>query len=123
MLRLLRLAARVEALSPDAPGGLTELWTDDRARETLRSTAAAGFVLARNQGFLLHPEHQQLAVYPAIPPPGIVTDQPQHQGADRAHGPRSARAPGPGPAGMPAREYVAVPAEHGIRVHHPGAGA
>jgi beta-glucosidase len=53
VLRLLRLAARVGALSPSAPDGLTELWTDDRAREALRSTAAAGFVLARNQDSLL----------------------------------------------------------------------
>ena len=53
VLRLLRLAARVGALSPGAPDALTELWTDDRARETLRSTAAAGFVLARNRGSLL----------------------------------------------------------------------
>jgi hypothetical protein len=40
----------------------------------------------------LYPEHQQLAVYPAVPPPGILADQAQHQGADRAHGPRSSRA-------------------------------
>ena len=65
VLRLLRLAARVGALSPGIPGGLTgpdqagadasaaEPWTGERARETLRSTAAAGFVLARNQDSLL----------------------------------------------------------------------
>ena len=66
----------------------------------------------------LHPEHQQLAVHPAIPPPGILADQPQHQDANRAHGARPARAPGPGPLGVPARDHIAVPAEHGIRAHH-----
>jgi beta-glucosidase len=49
VLRLLRLATRVGALSPGEPDGPAEVWSDDRARETLRSTAAAGFVLARNQ--------------------------------------------------------------------------
>lgn len=65
VLRLLRLAARVGALSHSPPGGLpepdqagadaaaAEPWTDNRAREMLRSTAAAGFVLARNQDSLL----------------------------------------------------------------------
>src|SRR5271165_499591 len=28
------------------------------------------------------PEHQQLAVYPAVSPPGILADEAQHQGAD-----------------------------------------
>ncbi len=58
----------------------------------------------------LHPEHQQLAVHPAIPPSWVVADQPQYQGADRAHGARSARSP--------ARDQIAVPAHHGIRAHH-----
>jgi len=66
----------------------------------------------------LYPEHQQLAVYPAVPPPGILADQAQHQGADRAHGPRSSRVLGPGRPGMSARDHIAVPAEHGIRAHH-----
>jgi hypothetical protein len=26
----------------------------------------------------LHPEHQQFAMHPAISPPGILADQPQH---------------------------------------------
>jgi hypothetical protein len=66
----------------------------------------------------LYPKHQQLAVHPAIPPAGILADQPQHQDADRAHGARPARAPGPGPLGVPACDQIAVPAEHGIRAHH-----
>src|SRR5271165_4899726 len=66
----------------------------------------------------LYPEHQQLAVYPAIPPPGILADQPQHQDADRAHGARPTGVPGPGPAGVSARDHIAVPAEHGIWAHH-----
>ena len=58
VLRLLRLAARVGALDHDAcdratEPDLTEPWTDERAREVLRSTAAAGFVLARNENSLL----------------------------------------------------------------------
>ena len=57
-------------------------------------------------------------MHPAIPPPGILADQPQHQDANRAHGPRAARVPGPGPAGVTARGHIAAPAEHGIRAHH-----
>ncbi len=66
----------------------------------------------------LHPGHQQLAAYPAIPPPGILPDQTEHQDANRAYGARPARVPGPGPPGVPACSYVAVPAEHGVRAHH-----
>jgi len=63
--RLLRLAERVGALDhgardrvvePDRagePDRAAEPWTDDRAREALRSTAAASFVLARNEDSLL----------------------------------------------------------------------
>ena len=60
--RLLRLAARVGALEPgafrdDGPAradtGIPRTCTDERAREALRSTAAAGFVLARNERSLL----------------------------------------------------------------------
>lgn len=61
VLRLLRLAERVGALSLGAPGeddaqlraGATPRWTDARARAALRSTAAAGFVLVRNERSLL----------------------------------------------------------------------
>jgi len=77
VLRLLRLAARVGALSPgtrgrahkpdrvpepgqaDEPGRpgvptrAAEPWAGERAREALRSTAAAGFVLTRNKHSLL----------------------------------------------------------------------
>jgi NADPH2:quinone reductase len=53
VLRLLRLAARVGALGHDACDRAAgpdraEPWTGERAREALRSTAAAGFVLTRN---------------------------------------------------------------------------
>ena len=53
-LRLLRLAARVGALNgtePASPAG--DSWTQERAREVLRLTAASGFVLARNEQSLL----------------------------------------------------------------------
>jgi len=59
VLRLLRLAARVGALNagPPGPGAGHALsavaWTGERARQVLRSTAAAGFVLVRNEGSLL----------------------------------------------------------------------
>ena len=52
VLRLLRLAARVGALNHGAcdrvpePDQAAESWTTERARQALRSTAAAGFVLA-----------------------------------------------------------------------------
>jgi hypothetical protein len=70
------------------------------------------------QAAALYPGHQQPAVHPAIPPAGILADQPQHQDADRARGARPARVPGPGPPGMPACDHIAVPAEDGIRAHH-----
>jgi hypothetical protein len=66
----------------------------------------------------LYPEHQQLAMHPAVPPPGILADQPQYQGADRVHGARAAQVPGPGPLGVPARDQIAVPAQHGIWAHY-----
>ncbi|MGH3279284.1 MAG: glycoside hydrolase family 3 protein, partial [Trebonia sp.] len=61
-IRLLRLAARVGALDPvafpddgQARGGtgVPQTWAGERAREALRSTAATGFVLARNERSLL----------------------------------------------------------------------
>jgi beta-glucosidase len=66
VLRLLRLAARVGALNAATPvlsaghaaGAVT--WAGERAREVLRSTAAAGFVLARNEGSLLPLDRQVL---------------------------------------------------------------
>jgi hypothetical protein len=65
----------------------------------------------------LYPGHQQFAVCPAVPSPGFLAGRPQYQGADRVHGARPARSPGPGPPGVPARDQIAVPAEHGIRAH------
>ncbi|HWM08695.1 MAG TPA: glycoside hydrolase family 3 N-terminal domain-containing protein, partial [Solirubrobacteraceae bacterium] len=53
VLRLLRLAARVGALEgvePAAPPARP--WSDDEVAAELRATAAAGFVLARNEGVL-----------------------------------------------------------------------
>jgi hypothetical protein len=58
------------------------------------------------------------STFPRLCGTGILADQPQHQDTDRAYGGRSARMPGPGPAGVPARDHIAVPAEHGIRAHH-----
>ena len=58
VVRLLRLAERVGALNDGARdrsadrAGADEAWTEDRACETLRSVAAAGFVLARNENSL-----------------------------------------------------------------------
>lgn len=54
VLRQLRLAARVGALEAAATaGGAAPAWPDHKVRAVLRSTAAAGFVLARNEGALL----------------------------------------------------------------------
>ena len=54
VLRLLRLAARVGALNgAEAAGRAGDLWTEERAQQALRSTAASGFVLARNERSLL----------------------------------------------------------------------
>jgi beta-glucosidase len=59
VLRLLRLAARVGALDTGTPvpgtrqAQTAEIWSDERAREVLRSTAADGFILAHNEHSLL----------------------------------------------------------------------
>jgi beta-glucosidase len=54
VLRILRLAARVGALDGIAPTvSSTPAWTDDEITAELRSTAAAGFVLTRNEDSVL----------------------------------------------------------------------
>jgi beta-glucosidase len=50
VLRILRLAARVGAL--DEPSKQATPWSDQQIAAELRATAAAGFVLARNDGVL-----------------------------------------------------------------------
>ena len=53
VLRLLRLAARVGALDGVEPAGPpARPWSDEAVAAELRETAAAGFVLARNDGVL-----------------------------------------------------------------------
>ncbi|MGH3296606.1 MAG: beta-glucosidase family protein [Trebonia sp.] len=75
--RLLRLATRVGALAPEgflddglarASAGIPRAWTDERAREALRSTAAAGFVLARNERSLLPLDREALRRVAVIGP-------------------------------------------------------
>jgi beta-glucosidase len=51
--RILRLAARVGALHGIAPAAAPQSWTDDEMSRELRQTAAAGFVLVRNEGDVL----------------------------------------------------------------------
>lgn len=74
VLRLLRLAARVGALTPGTgdPGTghfpAPATWTDERARGLLRSTAAAGFILARNQNAVLPLDRQSLRRVAVIGP-------------------------------------------------------
>jgi beta-glucosidase len=78
VLRLLRLAERVGALHDCAPGrsvdpaGADEPWTEGRARETLRSVAAAGFVLARNEDSLLPLDPQSLRRVAVLGPNAAV---------------------------------------------------
>jgi beta-glucosidase len=78
VLRLLRLAARVGALNHGAcarvsePDQADELWTTERAREALRSTAAAGFVLARNEGSVLPLDPRSLRRVAVIGPNAVV---------------------------------------------------
>ena len=52
VLRLLRLAARVGALEGVEPAATAAPWSDEEIAAELRATAAAGFVLARNDGTL-----------------------------------------------------------------------
>ena len=52
MLRLLRLAGRVGALEGVEPVANATPWSDEEIAGELRATAAAGFVLARNDGVL-----------------------------------------------------------------------
>ena len=67
VLRLLRLAARVGALQPATPMPAVA-WTGERAREVLRATAAAGFVLARNEHSLLPLDRRALRRVAVIGP-------------------------------------------------------
>jgi beta-glucosidase len=61
VIRLLRLAARAGALAGTEPAeSAEEPWTSQRAREALRSTAASGFVLVRNERSLLPLDPQDL---------------------------------------------------------------
>jgi beta-glucosidase len=75
--RLLRLAGRVGALDPGAfrddglartGAGIPRTWTDEQAREALRATAAAGFVLARNERSLLPLDRRALRRVAVIGP-------------------------------------------------------
>lgn len=52
VLRILRLAARVGALEGVAPVAAAPALSDDEIRATLRTAAAAGMVLVRNDGLL-----------------------------------------------------------------------
>ena len=52
VLNLLRLAARVGALDGVEPAATATPWSDEEIAAELRATAAAGFVLARNDGTL-----------------------------------------------------------------------
>src|SRR3954471_20568087 len=72
VLRLLRLAARVGALDgADAPPA-ARVWSDAEVAAELRSTAAASFVLARNQGALLPLEGGSLKRVALLGPNAVV---------------------------------------------------
>lgn len=61
VLRLLLLATWVGALAGSGPAsGAGQPWTEERSREMLRSAAASGFVLARNEGSLLPLDPREL---------------------------------------------------------------
>jgi beta-glucosidase len=73
VLRILRLAARVGALDGIAPVvSPAEPWPDDQVSSELRSTAAAGFVLVRNEGELLPLDLQQLRRVAVLGPNAAV---------------------------------------------------
>ena len=62
VLRLLRLAGRVGALAGVEPAASATPWSDEEIAAELRATAAAGFVLARNDGTLPLEGRPKLAV-------------------------------------------------------------
>jgi beta-glucosidase len=62
VLRLLRLAGRVGALEGVEPVASATPWSDEEIAAELRTTAAAGFVLARNDGTLPLEGRPKLAV-------------------------------------------------------------
>jgi beta-glucosidase len=73
VLRILRLAARVGALDETAPAvPVAEPWSDDRVSSELRSSAAAGFVLVRNEGALLPLDRGQLRRVAVLGPNAAV---------------------------------------------------
>jgi beta-glucosidase len=127
VLQLLRLAARVRALGPSAPDGLTELWTDDRARESLRSTAAAGFVLARNHDSLLPldpPSLRRMAVLgpnAAVPRTlggGSATVFPLYR-VSAVDGLRAALGPGVTVHSVPGAEHLRLAIPLSLRIRRP----
>jgi hypothetical protein len=59
-------------------------------------------------------ERDQFAVDSSVAPGGVVADQAQDQGADRAGGLRSTRMVGSAGAGVALFHEVAVPAQHGV---------
>ena len=60
----------------------------------------------------LDPEDEQFAVDAAVAPGRVLPCQAQHQQADGADGARPARAAGPGPGRVAARQQVPVPAQY-----------
>ena len=71
--RLLRLAARVGALDGIGPAvSTTPTWTDQEITAELRATAAAGFVLARNEGAVLPLDIGNLRRVAVLGPNGAV---------------------------------------------------
>ena len=73
VLRLLRLAVRVGALNRTDPAPRpAEPWTAEQAQDILRSTAASGFVLARNERALLPLDPQRLRRLAVLGPNAAV---------------------------------------------------
>ena len=69
VLRLLRLAGRVGALEGVEPVAYATPWSHEEIAGELRATAAAGVVLARNDGVLPLKPGSVAVLGPTPPPP------------------------------------------------------
>ncbi len=73
VLRILRLAARVGALDGIPPAAsIAQAWPDEEVGDLLRATAAAGFVLARNEGAVLPLDRASLTRIAVLGPNAAV---------------------------------------------------
>src|SRR5438477_13046958 len=96
----------LEEVARNQGPGLGAEETDPGSGDTLGRGVDPGLLqdLPHGGGRDLNPEHEQFAVDAALAPAVVLPCQAQHQLADGADGARTARALGPGPGRVAARQ-------------------